>query len=98
MGAWTNGGFFVLSPEVDVDGHLVERSCPTTAVSLTPREAEVLEYLARGQSHGEIAHALQLGVETIRTHSAHIRAKLGVRNKRELIGLTIPLQGQTGTQ
>jgi DNA-binding CsgD family transcriptional regulator len=58
----------------------------------------VLEYLARGQSHGEIAHALQLGVETVRTHSAHIRAKLGVRNKRELIGLTLPLQGETGTQ
>ena len=29
----------------------------------------------------EIAHALQLGVETIRTHSAHIRAKLGVRKQ-----------------
>jgi DNA-binding NarL/FixJ family response regulator len=83
---------------VDVDGHLVERSHPAVSASLTPREVEVLEYLARGQSHGEIAHALQLGVETIRTHSAHIRAKLGVRNKRELIGLTIPLQGETGTQ
>ena len=77
----------------DVDGHLVERSHPAVSASLTPREVEVLEYLARGQSHGEIAHALQLGVETIRTHSAHIRAKLGVRNKRELIGLTIPRPG-----
>jgi DNA-binding NarL/FixJ family response regulator len=75
---------------VDVDGHLVERSCPTTAAaSLTPRELEVLEFLSRGQSHAEIAHALQLGVETIRTHSAHIRSKLGVRSKRELIGLSI---------
>lgn len=74
------------------DGHLVERSHPVTAASLTPREAEVLEFLSRGQSHAEIAHALQLGVETIRTHAAHIRGKLGVRNKRELIGLTIPVQ------
>lgn len=81
----------------DVDGHLVERSSPPTAVSLTPREAEVMEYLGRGHTHGEIAHALQLGVETVRTHSAHIRAKLGVRSKRELIGLTLPLQGETGT-
>ena len=80
----------------DVDGHLVERSSPTTAVPLTPREVEVMEYLARGQSHREIAHALQLGVETVRTHSAHIRAKLGVRSKRELIGLTIPLNGDAG--
>ena len=82
----------------DVDGHLVERSYPSTAVSLTPREIEVMEYLARGQSHREIAHALQLGVETVRTHSAHIRAKLGVRSKRELIGLPIPLDGKATSQ
>jgi DNA-binding NarL/FixJ family response regulator len=74
------------------DGHLVERSHPATVASLTPREAEVLEFLSRGQSHAEIAHALQLGVETVRTHAAHIRGKLGVRSKRELIGLMIPIQ------
>jgi DNA-binding NarL/FixJ family response regulator len=74
----------------DVDGHLVERSYPAAVASLTPREVEVLEFLSRGQSHAEIAHALQLGVETIRTHAAHIRGKLGVRNKRELIGLSLP--------
>jgi DNA-binding NarL/FixJ family response regulator len=78
------------------DGHLVERSRPAVSASLTPREVEVLECLSRGQSHAEIAHALQLGVETIRTHSAHIRGKLGVRSKRELIGLTIPFQGEPG--
>jgi len=77
------------------DGHLVERSYPAPATPLTPREAEVLEYLSRGQSHAEIAHALQLGVETIRTHSASIRRKLGVRNKRELIGLAIPPRLET---
>ena len=55
----------------------------------------MLEFLSRGRSHGEIAHALQLGVETVRTHAAHIRGKLGVQNKRELIGLTIPAQPET---
>lgn len=69
------------------DGHLVERSYPDGAASLTPRETEVLEYLRRGRSHAEIAHAMQLGVETIRTHSAHIRGKLGVRRNRDLIGI-----------
>jgi DNA-binding NarL/FixJ family response regulator len=80
------------------DGHLVERSHPAAVASLTPREAEVLEYLSKGRSHSEIAHALQLGVETVRTHAAHIRGKLGVRNKRELIGLAIPVQSATETQ
>jgi DNA-binding NarL/FixJ family response regulator len=64
-------------------------SYPPHAASLTPREIDVLEYLVCGKSHGEIAAELQLGVETIRTHSANIRRKFGVRSKRELIGLTI---------
>jgi DNA-binding NarL/FixJ family response regulator len=80
------------------DGHLVERSHADAIASLTPRETEVLEYLSKGRSHGEIAHALQLGVETVRTHAAHIRGKLGVRNKRELIGLAIPVQSATEIQ
>lgn len=68
------------------DGHVVERRYPDKDASLTPREEEVLEYLSKGRSHGEIAHALGLSVETIRTHSAHIRNKLGVRRNRDLIG------------
>lgn len=77
------------------DGHLVERSTPVAA-GLTPREVEVLEYLSRGRSHTEIANALRLSVETVRTHSAHIRRKLGVRNKRELIGLPIRVEDGRG--
>jgi DNA-binding NarL/FixJ family response regulator len=82
----------------DVDGHLVERSHSTKAASLTPREVEVLEYLSRGLSHGEVAHALQLSPETIRTHSAHIRGKLDVRRSRGLIGLPIPVNAEKETR
>lgn len=82
----------------DVDGHLVERSIPATMASLTPREMEVLEYLSRGRTHGEVAHALQLGIETIRTHSAHLRSKLGVRSNRDFIGLPIPDNAERGTK
>lgn len=77
------------------DGHLVERSYPNETTSLTPREAEVLEYLSRGKSHAEIAHSLQLGIETVRTHAARVRSKLGVRSKRELIGIKIPVKLET---
>jgi DNA-binding NarL/FixJ family response regulator len=79
----------------DVGGHLVERGNSARVASLTQREAEVLEYLSKGQSHAEIANVLQLGVETVRTHSAHIRGKLGARSKRELIGLSSPVQYET---
>ncbi len=70
-------------------GRVVERSYHIKMASLTPREADVLAYLGRGQSHAEIAHDLQLGIETIRTHSKHIRSKLGASSTRELIGLSI---------
>lgn len=74
------------------DGRTVERGYPVNTASLTPREEEVLEHLSRAESHAEIAHALQISVETVRTHSARIRKKLGVRSKRELIGVRIPSQ------
>jgi DNA-binding NarL/FixJ family response regulator len=51
---------------------------------LTSREADVLALLQEGRSNAEIALALQLGVETVRTHARNIYRKLGVRTRREL--------------
>jgi len=54
---------------------------------LTPREAEVLDQLALGQSNAEIAAALSVSVETVRTHARSVFRKLGVRSRRELTSL-----------
>jgi DNA-binding NarL/FixJ family response regulator len=51
---------------------------------LTPREAEVMELLQAGRSNAEIAQALHVSVETVRTHARRIYRKLGVRTRREL--------------
>ncbi len=51
---------------------------------LTPREADVLELLQSGRSNAEIAVALHVGIETVRTHTRRIYRKLGVRTRREL--------------
>jgi DNA-binding NarL/FixJ family response regulator len=51
---------------------------------LTPREAEVLDQLQRGRSNGEIAIALSVSVETVRTHASSVFRKLGVKGRREL--------------
>lgn len=53
---------------------------------LTKREAEVLPLLQQGRSNAQIAVALQVGVETVRTHARNIYRKLGVRTRRELVG------------
>jgi len=53
---------------------------------LTRREAEVLPLLQIGRSNAQIALALQVGVETVRTHARSIYRKLGVSSRRELAG------------
>ncbi len=52
---------------------------------LTRREAEVLPMLREGQSSAQIALALGIGIETVRTHTRNIYRKLGVSSRRELI-------------
>jgi DNA-binding NarL/FixJ family response regulator len=51
---------------------------------LTPREADVLELIQAGRSNAEIAHALNVGIETVRTHARRVYRKLGVSTRREL--------------
>ena len=61
-----------------------ERPLPGAQL-LTPREADVLLMLQQGRSNAEIALALCVGVETVRTHAHHLYAKLGVSSRRELL-------------
>ncbi len=51
---------------------------------LTPREAEVMELLRSGRSNAEIAQALHVSIETVRTHARRIYRKVGVKTRREL--------------
>jgi DNA-binding NarL/FixJ family response regulator len=51
---------------------------------LTAREAEVLELLQDGYTNSEIAEALAIGIETVRTHARSIYRKLGVPSRQEL--------------
>ncbi len=58
--------------------------------SLTQREGDVLLLLRQGRSNAQIALALQIGVETVRSHARHIYRKLGVTSRRALIALPAP--------
>ena len=57
---------------------------------LTPREADVLELLQDGMTNAQIAHALSIGVETVRTHARNIYAKLGISTRRDLARISRP--------
>jgi DNA-binding NarL/FixJ family response regulator len=55
------------------------------AASLSPREQEVLELLARGFLYKEIADSLQLSVQTVNTYIRRIYEKLHVRSRAQAI-------------
>ena len=52
---------------------------------LTPREREVLQLVAEGQSNKEVANLLNLSLYTVETHRTHILQKLNVHSVPELI-------------
>ncbi len=63
---------------------------------LTPREREVLALVGRGLSNAEIADELVLSPLTAKTHVARVFAKLGARDRAQLVvvayesGLVVP--------
>jgi DNA-binding CsgD family transcriptional regulator/tetratricopeptide (TPR) repeat protein len=52
-------------------------------LGLTPREAEVLNLVARGYTNREIAATLVISVKTVSVHVSHILRKLGAPNRLE---------------
>lgn len=52
---------------------------------LTPRECEVLGLIARGMTSKEIARALHLAPNTVRSYSQSLLAKLGAHNRIEAL-------------
>lgn len=52
--------------------------------SLTRRERQVAQFIARGYTNRQIAAALVVSPETVKTHVRHALEKLGVRSKAEL--------------
>ncbi|GGJ07069.1 response regulator [Paenarthrobacter histidinolovorans] len=53
--------------------------------SLTNREREVFQLIAQGQSNPEIAAGLFLSEATVKTHVGHILAKLGARDRVQVV-------------
>lgn len=52
---------------------------------LTEREHEVLNLIGRGLSNNEIADSLTISVKTVKTHVGNLLAKLGARDRVQLV-------------
>ncbi len=58
---------------------------PTEPHSLSPREREVLELLARGYLYKEISDSLHISVPTVNSHIRRIYEKLHVRSRSQAV-------------
>ncbi len=71
---------------------MVERSTdvePAVAEELTPREQEVLTYIAEGYTNREIAEVLVISIKTVDRHRENIMQKLNLHSRVELVKYAI---------
>lgn len=84
----------VLAGERVIDPVILTDDLPADdgeTAALTTREREVLALLSSGQSNREIASELFVSLPTVKTHLAHIYAKLGAKNRNEALGRAMAL-------
>ena len=79
--------------------HLGERYLPQAVAarladrlirpSLTPRELDVLRLVSRGRSNKEMASAMFVSEETVKTHMKALFQKLGVHDRAEAVSVSL---------
>lgn len=75
---------------IDSDGvRLSEAAVHSRLAQLSPREIEVLTYVAKGLSKKEIAALMHLSVKTVENHASSMMSKLGMHDRVELTRFAI---------
>lgn len=78
--------YFSFDRDRAADGHGLARTGGVPAELLTPRQHQVLAYLARGFTNSEIGDILECSEGTVKNHVAAILARLDVSNRTEAAG------------
>jgi DNA-binding CsgD family transcriptional regulator len=82
---WRGDGRGGFGPPKDLPASDRRRENLGSLELLTARETEVANLLASGYTDREIATMLGIGRRTVETHAANVRAKLGLKSRRELV-------------
>lgn len=77
----------VVVREVQVAGPFVRDDRRLEELGITPRELEILEQIAAGRSNREIAEALFVSENTVKTHSSRLFDKLGAKRRTQAVQL-----------
>jgi DNA-binding CsgD family transcriptional regulator len=67
------------------DRPFARNEAKVSELSLTPRELEILERIAAGLSTREIAEALFVSENTVKTHASRLFDKLGVNRRTQAV-------------
>jgi DNA-binding CsgD family transcriptional regulator len=62
---------------------------PEPAHPLTAREREVADLVAQGLTNGQVAERLFISPRTVETHVEHVKQKLGVRTRAEVVAWVV---------
>ncbi len=71
--------------ELQTEAHEIE----PLFVPLSPREVEILVYIARGNSNKQIARALRISDQTVKNHITSILRKLAVNDRTQAVVLAL---------
>jgi DNA-binding NarL/FixJ family response regulator len=80
-------------PEVSVIMEFVQRTDghPRSTNRLSPRQTEVLQFIAEGKSMKQIALGLSISVKTVETHRAAVMTRIGVRDIAGLVRYAVKI-------
>lgn len=70
---------------VPVGGRFVRNDARVSELGITPRELEILEHIAAGMSTREIAAALFVSENTVKTHASRLFDKLNVNRRTQAV-------------
>lgn len=88
----TGGKYLDSSMTAPVVGNYAKAAVPEPTTPLSPRETEVLRFIAWGNTNKEIASRLDLSVKTVEAHKANGMKKLNMRGRIDIVRYAI-LQG-----